>query len=723
MATHKKKSWTLRQQLLAIIVTATVSMLLLGGISIWRIRQFNHRDNELRLATLALQENLKNNFSNTRLLGEIDTDLRLYMRSGNKNALNSILINVNSLYNTLSEKKQGQLQAFQEKLHILQIRMDSLRENDETIFRTERNIIQASSRLLHAAGSDFFFQIRSITTEAFLKHHHLYNTTILTAEPENLQRATQEYGELFETIEKKLKKIALQLSPDQQQYVKELQQNFYELDETVSTINSIRTVTLETKADIEQMIVAIKTDIAASSIAQAKESSRTMSSVLGLARNNLILMAISLVLAAFLLALIAFLLNQSMVKPLLAFSEMLQRMTRILTGLRIQNEFENESSDLLTSLTNDRQDEIGQVASAIEGLIKRLRELAVFRQAVEADETSDEIYQRLSRTFNDKLNLKNFIFYELSESSNDMIPNLRHFEDHFQVVPETILNEECRTRRTGAIISSFYDPHTCSLFPMGDQLRYFCIPMQVSGMMIGIVQFIFSPDINEEQQKDTLQALTEARHYIAEALPVLHAKRLAKRLEIMATEDQLTGLYNRHYLENTLDRLIAGTKRRNTKICILMCDLDHFKDVNDTYGHDAGDKVLIQLAKILLNAVRDVDLVIRFGGEEFMILLVDCDPATSKEMAERIRKEVQLYKFHIPGHTIRMTMSIGLSNFPDPPDQDIWNAFKLADIALYRAKEDGRNRVAQFNNSMLSNSHQLKKTTRDNPDEKSRVKG
>jgi len=720
MATRKNKSWTLRQQLLAIIIAATVSMLLLGGLSIWRIRQFNHRDHELHLATLALQENLKNNFSNTRLLGEIDADLRLYMRSGNKNALNRIQINIKTLYNTLSKKKQGQLQAFQKKLQILQIRMDSLRENDETIFQTERNIVLTSRQLLQTSGSKFFFQIHDITSEAFLKHHHLYNTTILTAEPDNLQRATQEYEELFDTLESKLEKITLQLAPDQQQYAKELQQYFYELDETVSTINSIRTVTLEAKADIEHMIVAIKTDIAASSIAQAKESSSTMSSVLGLARNNLILMAISLVVAAFLLALTAFLLNQSMVKPLLAFSEMLQRMTRILTGLRIQNEFENESSDLFTSLTNNRQDEIGQVASAIGTLLMRLRELAIFRQAVEADETSDEIYQRLSRTFNDRLNLRNFIFFELSENTQEMTPNLKHFEKDFQKVPETSLNEECRARRIGTIISSFSDPHTCSLFPMATQLRYFCIPMQVSGMMIGVVQFLFPSDINKEQQKDILQALTEARHYIAEALPVLHAKRLAKRLEIMATEDQLTGLYNRHYLENTLDRLTAGTKRRNTKICTLMCDLDHFKDVNDSYGHDAGDRVLMQLAKILLNAVRDADLVIRFGGEEFMILLVDCDPATSKEMAERIRKEVQLYKFHIPGHTIRMTMSIGLSNFPDPPDQDIWNAFKLADIALYRAKEEGRNRVIQFNNNMLSSSHQTQKTKKKTLDEKSK---
>ena len=697
MTIHKKKTKTLRRQLVTIIVSVTMGMFLLGGLSVWRIQQFNHKDKELRQATLNLQNNLKNNFSNTRLLGEIDTDLRMYMRSGNKNALEDILINIKTLRNTLSEKRQDQLQDFRETLQILQIRMDSLRENDQTIFQTERDIIQVASRLLHTAQPNFFVPIYAITIEAFLRHHHLYNTTLLTTEPENLQRATQEYRELFDTIEQKLQKLSPQLKPKQQQHIKTLQQSFYELDETISTINSIRSVTMETKVDVEQMIVAIKTEIASDSITQAEQSARTMTSVLELAHNNLTLMGISLVLAAFLLIFIAFFINQSMVKPLLAFTDMLKIITRTLTGLRTQNEFEGESAKMLTSLTNNREDEIGQVASAIENLIIQLRALAIFRQTVEADETSDVIYQRLSRTFRDKLGLQNFIFFELTENNNAMIPHIRFLENHFLDIPETSLNEECRARRTGTVISSLSDQFTCTRFPARESFRHFCIPMQVSGEMIGIIQFLFPPEITKEEKEYILQKLTEARQYIAEALPVLHAKRLANRLEIMATEDQLTGLYNRHYLDNTLDRLAAGTKRRNSKICTLMCDIDHFKEVNDTYGHDAGDKILIQMAKILLNMVRDADLVVRFGGEEFMILLIDCDPATSREMAERIRQEVQLYKFHIPGHTIRMTISIGVSIFPESPGQDIWNAFKKADVALYQAKEEGRNRIIQTN--------------------------
>ncbi len=130
-----------------------------------------------------------------------------------------------------------------------------------------------------------------------------------------------------------------------------------------------------------------------------------------------------------------------------------------------------------------------------------------------------------------------------------------------------------------------------------------------------------------------------------------------------------------------------------------MCDLDHFKNINDTYGHDAGDKVLQQLAGIFMSSVRKTDFVIRFGGEEFMILLVDCNAQTAKEMAERIRARVEKNRFHIPGQSIGMTISIGTTVFPGKSDQDIWDSFKSADIALYRAKKNGRNQVVHYNDT------------------------
>jgi len=347
-------------------------------------------------------------------------------------------------------------------------------------------------------------------------------------------------------------------------------------------------------------------------------------------------------------------------------------------------------------MTAQRNNEIGQVASAVKQLLMRLRELALFRQNIETDESTDEVYQRMARIFKKRLHLNSVIIFELSSDGKSMQPVLRSIETDKIDLPPMILTDECRARRNGRMVSSLNDSHTCSLFPMADTLRHVCIPMQTSGQVIGLIQFLFLPEEVSSDTGQLIESLVNARHYISEAAPVLHAKRLTVRLQIMATEDPLTGLFNRHYLENSLDRLVAGVVRRKSTIAVLMSDLDHFKDINDTYGHDAGDLVLNQMARIFLNNVRETDLVIRFGGEEFMTLLVDCDIKTAQKMAERIRKQVKDYKFHIPGTVVRITISIGIALFPQSPDQDIWETFKCSDIALYTAKKNGRNLVVTY---------------------------
>ena len=135
-------------------------------------------------------------------------------------------------------------------------------------------------------------------------------------------------------------------------------------------------------------------------------------------------------------------------------------------------------------------------------------------------------------------------------------------------------------------------------------------------------------------------------------------------------------------------------------MAILMADMDFFKKVNDEYGHESGDSVLKALAHIMQNAVRQSDLVIRYGGEEFLILLVDCHPEKfAEQIAEKIRSKVEDHQFRIEGGNLRKTLSIGVSEFPKDTTA-FWEAVKFADVALYRAKEEGRNRVIRFDSSM-----------------------
>ena len=132
---------------------------------------------------------------------------------------------------------------------------------------------------------------------------------------------------------------------------------------------------------------------------------------------------------------------------------------------------------------------------------------------------------------------------------------------------------------------------------------------------------------------------------------------------------------------------------------ILMCDIDFFKKVNDDYGHDVGDQILKTLAVILQNNLRSSDITIRFGGEEFLILITDCEKIMPAMLAEKIRHAVEEHVFRVNNITLRKTLSIGSSIFPDDTES-FWECVKFADIAMYKAKEAGRNQVINFEESM-----------------------
>jgi diguanylate cyclase (GGDEF)-like protein len=161
----------------------------------------------------------------------------------------------------------------------------------------------------------------------------------------------------------------------------------------------------------------------------------------------------------------------------------------------------------------------------------------------------------------------------------------------------------------------------------------------------------------------------------------------------------MTGLHNRRFLEESVDTLIAQAQRRKSPMAFLMLDLDYFKMVNDTYGHDAGDTVLKALAKVLTHSVRASDYVIRYGGEEFLILLQETNAEGAVEVAEKIRKAVEELKIQVAGGLLQKTISIGIASYPDDSDT-FWQGLKFADVALYHAKDSGRNRVVRFTKAL-----------------------
>jgi diguanylate cyclase (GGDEF)-like protein len=234
---------------------------------------------------------------------------------------------------------------------------------------------------------------------------------------------------------------------------------------------------------------------------------------------------------------------------------------------------------------------------------------------------------------------------------------------------------------------------SCSFFTQKEKF-YYCLDTQITKNVNLVINFVFNTKQELESLKDKISFI---KSYINESVPSIEVKFLMQALQESAFTDGLTGLYNRKFLEEHSKKLIAQAKRESFNIGILLLDMDHFKSVNDEYGHDIGDKVLKELSKILVETVRDSDIIIRYGGEEFIILLVNVKTQEDAlAVADKIRMRVKENEIDIgSGTKLRKTISIGLSMFPEDSN-DFDNVIKDADIALYEAKNNGRDKVVKF---------------------------
>ena len=344
-----------------------------------------------------------------------------------------------------------------------------------------------------------------------------------------------------------------------------------------------------------------------------------------------------------------------------------------------------------------------QLTATID-MVESLTRAAHFKQAIEEDEVKIEIYQRLSIALQQEFKQKEFSLYEVSSNKKQMktimvdgeiADTCRWCDPQILIRPEA-----CRVRRTGHLVDSITNPEICYSFRPPAELgerRHLCFPIIQSGAVGSVVQLLAPP----EKAAELLTSAPYINVYLREAAPVLETKRLMENLRDATLRDPMTGLNNRRFLEEYVETLVASVQRKRTNAAILMLDLDYFKMVNDTYGHDAGDAVLKALSSLLTQSVRASDLVIRYGGEEFLIILIDSEGVAADNVAEKIRLAVENLQVQVAGITLQKTISIGIADFPTD-SETFWQAVKFADVALYRAKESGRNRVVRFSPEMWS---------------------
>jgi two-component system cell cycle response regulator len=209
----------------------------------------------------------------------------------------------------------------------------------------------------------------------------------------------------------------------------------------------------------------------------------------------------------------------------------------------------------------------------------------------------------------------------------------------------------------------------------------------IRGLELGVNDYVVRP-IDRHELLARLRTQVRRKRYND------HLRTSVTETIEMAVTDALTGLHNRRYLDSHLKTLFDRAVTRCRPLSVLMTDLDRFKSINDTFGHDGGDDVLREFAARLRKNVRGIDLACRFGGEEFVVVMPDTDAAIAKIVAERIRAEIERTPFTVgtDGRTVNVTISIGVSSLHHGSDR-IEDLMKRADVALYEAKSAGRNRV------------------------------
>lgn len=207
------------------------------------------------------------------------------------------------------------------------------------------------------------------------------------------------------------------------------------------------------------------------------------------------------------------------------------------------------------------------------------------------------------------------------------------------------------------------------------------------GLEIGVNDYLLRP-------VDKNELLARARTQIRRRRYTDHLRDNVQNSIEMAITDGLTGLHNRRYMETHLETLAEQASHRGKALALMMLDIDFFKAVNDTYGHDAGDDVLREFAVRIRKSIRGIDLACRYGGEEFVIVMPETDMHVAGMVAERLRRAVAAEPFAIDkgSRHIEVTISIGLAGL-ERKGEPMADVLKRADLALYRAKHDGRNRV------------------------------
>ncbi len=347
----------------------------------------------------------------------------------------------------------------------------------------------------------------------------------------------------------------------------------------------------------------------------------------------------------------------------------------------VDNEFgvlSRSFSDMTSELRRERE----EIAS-----------LNRFSEAVTQCTSEIEVYDLLLHCLKERFQPGQAIIFKLHtvenflEAAATLVPLPKEVSD-WPVIEEPHNCKAVRTGRSFVVDDVRQEPPCPSKFVLPTEGNYYCGPLIASGIIIGSVRIERARDSWTPDRQRLLES------YLSGAASALSNLRLLDRMKQQANIDILTGLYNRRFVMDYARKLLAIARRRGQPVGVIMLDLDHFKNFNDVYGHELGDRILRQFAKTVTASMRETNLAARYGSEEFVVILPDTSAQSCYLVAERIRKAV--LTMVVPSNTEKplpqLTVSIGVAAFPEH-GKTLEEVIQAADKALYESKRGGRNRT------------------------------
>lgn len=385
--------------------------------------------------------------------------------------------------------------------------------------------------------------------------------------------------------------------------------------------------------------------------------------------------------------------------------ELVEMRNAVNTMMRIWGSFATRVNQVVAGVLHSRESaEHTPSLTHISATLEHMAGLTAFTHDLQGVISKAEVFAMLDGVFTGNFGLTRYAILEIDQAGKQMDASADKLGDPAILCVEVFgAPDMCRAKRMAEEVSSAENRALCPYFHIDhEKLVRCCLPLVMGGRVGGVISFVF-PRAEWEKRRVSLSIIQK---YLSESAPVLSTMQLLQISKENANRDALTGAHNRRFLDEYIGKYEAVAVRDGRMVGFIMADMDFFKQINDQFGHIAGDAVLKDLSALIAHQVRKADLVVRYGGEEFLVLLHEVRTGYTAEVAEKIRHAVESHVFELPGgRTVRKTISLGAAEFP--ADADMFHkAIKCADMALYKAKAAGRNRVEKYEPHMWTETAQ-----------------